>query len=142
MIHRRQQHDAAGFSLIEVMVATSIVLILVVLVGSVFRQASSAWDSGYARAEGGMVVRGVLGAIQRELSRAVDGRHFPGAWPLAYRDDPVYVSDNGKTLAFIRPEFDYIPPDTASFRIIGRRLAWWPLMRPRTPLRKRTVSTM
>lgn len=96
------------------MVATSIVLILVVLVGSVFRQASSAWDSGYARAEGGMVVRGVLGAIQRELSRAVDGRHFPGAWPAAYRDDPVYVSDNGKTLAFIRPEFDYIPPDTAS----------------------------
>ena len=108
MIHRRQQYGAAGFSLIEVMVATAVLLVVVLMLGSVFRQASSAWDSGYARAEGGMVVRGVLGSIHRELSHAVDGRHFPGAWSDSYMDVPVYVSDN--TLAFIRPEFNYIPP--------------------------------
>ena len=102
MIDRRQQHGAPGFSLIEVMVATAVLLVVVLMVGAVFRQASSSWDGGYARAEGGMIVRGVLGSIQRELSQAVDGRKFPGAW--THKDVPVYV--NGSTLEFIRPHFD------------------------------------
>ena len=104
MIERQRRHGAAGFSLIEVMVATGVLLVVVLMVGAVFRQASSSWDGGYARAEGGMIVRGVLGAIQRDLSQAVDGRKFPGAWPNQYRDVPVYV--NGSALAFIRPHFD------------------------------------
>lgn len=102
MIHRRQQHGAAGFSLIEVMVATAVLLVVVLMVGAVFRQASSSWDSGYARAEGGMIVRGVLGSIQRELSQAVDGRQFEPAW--THDGVPVYVS--GGTLEFVRPHFD------------------------------------
>ncbi|NLE41958.1 MAG: prepilin-type N-terminal cleavage/methylation domain-containing protein [Lentisphaerae bacterium] len=101
MIDRRQQHGAPGFSLIEVMVATAVLLVVVLMVGAVFRQASSSWDGGYARAEGGMVVRGVLGSIQRELSQAVDGRRFPGVW-----DYDVPVNVNGSTLEFIRPHFD------------------------------------
>ncbi|MGI5868399.1 MAG: prepilin-type N-terminal cleavage/methylation domain-containing protein [Kiritimatiellia bacterium] len=104
-INRRQQHGADGFSLIEVMVATAVLLVVVVMVGDVFRQASSSWDSGYARAEGGMVVRGVLGSIQRELSKAIDGRRFPGIWN---HDAPVHVS--GNTLEFIRPHFDQQKP--------------------------------
>lgn len=104
MIDRRQQHGATGFSLIEVMVATAVLLVVVLMVGAVFRQASSSWDGGYARAEGGMIVRGVLGSIQRELSQAVDGRRFPGAWDHADDDGPVFVS--GSTLEFIRPHFD------------------------------------
>ena len=102
MIDRRQQHGAPGFSLIEVMFATAVLLVVVPMVGAVFRQASSSWDGGYARAEGGMIVRGVLGSIQRELSQAVDGRRFPGAW--SHDDVPVNV--NGSTLEFIRPHFD------------------------------------
>ena len=102
MIHRRQQPGAAGFSLIEVMVATAVLLVVVLMVGAVFRQASSSWDSGYARAEGGMIVRGVLGSIQRELSQAVDGRQFEPAW--THDGVPVYVS--GGTLEFVRPHFD------------------------------------
>lgn len=101
MIDRRQQHGAPGFSLIEVMVATAVLLVVVLMVGAVFRQASSSWDGGYARAEGGMIVRGVLGSIQRELSQAVDGRRFPGVW-----DYDVPVNVNGSTLEFIRPHFD------------------------------------
>ncbi len=104
MIDRHRQHGAPGFSLIEVMVATAVLLVVVLMVGAVFRQASSSWDGGYARAEGGMIVRGVLGSIQRELSQAVDGRRFPGAWDHAEDDGPVYVG--GGTLEFIRPHFD------------------------------------
>ena len=80
-----------GFSLIEVMVATLILLIIVLMIGSVFRQGTSTWDSGYARAEGGMIVRAVIGSIQRELSTAIDGRSFEGAWSDA---DPIVVSES------------------------------------------------
>ena len=91
-----------GFSLIEVMVATTILLVVVLMIGSVFRQGTSSWDSGYARAEGGMIVRAVVGSIQRELSTAVDGRRFKdkdqdgkyitgAAWSSP---NPVEVSQN------------------------------------------------
>ena len=126
MIERQRRHGAAGFSLIEVMVATGVLLVVVLMVGAVFRQASSSWDGGYARAEGGMIVRGVLGAIQRDLSQAVDGRRFPGAWGY---DVPVYV--NGSTLEFIRPHFDqetkeeqyHLVTYTASSGKVARRWA-------------------
>lgn len=65
-----------GFTLIEVMVATAVLLIMVLMVGSLFRSAASSWDSGYARAEGGSIVRGVAGSIARDLSTAVDGRAY------------------------------------------------------------------
>jgi hypothetical protein len=71
------------------MVATTILLIIILMVGRVFRGASSAWDAGYANAEGGMIVRGVVGAIQRELSAAEDGRFFDGVWNIPH---PVDVS--------------------------------------------------
>lgn len=61
-----------GFTLIEVMVATAVLLIMVLMVGSLFRSAASSWDSGYARAEGGSIVRAVAGAISRDLSTAVE----------------------------------------------------------------------
>lgn len=65
-----------GFTLIEVMVATAVMLIMVVMIGALFRQASSSWDSGYATAEGGMAVRSVIGALTRDLSTAIDGRIY------------------------------------------------------------------
>ncbi len=68
--------DRSGFTLIEVMVATVILLMMTVMMGALFRQASSAWDAGNAEAEGGMIVRGVVGAITRDMSTAVDGRAY------------------------------------------------------------------
>ena len=65
-----------GFTLIEVMVATTILLMMTVMMGALFRQASSAWDAGNAEAEGGMIVRGVVGAITRDIATAVDGRAY------------------------------------------------------------------
>ena len=65
-----------GFSLIEVMIATLILMILVMMTGAVFRTGASAWDAGYAKAEGSAIVRTIVGSIQRELSLAIDGRFF------------------------------------------------------------------
>ena len=65
-----------GFTLIEVMVATTILLMMTVMMGALFRQASSTWDAGNAEAEGGMIVRGVVGAITRDMATAVDARAY------------------------------------------------------------------
>ena len=85
-----------GFTLIEVIVATGILLIIVMMVGGLFSQASSVWDSGYVRAEGGMVARAIVGSIQRDLQTAVDGRAFDG---LDFGKKPV-KSGNG-TIEFV-----------------------------------------
>ncbi len=71
-----------GFSLIEVMVATTVLAIIVLLLGGVFQQASSSWDAGFVRAEGGMAVRAVVGSLARDLSTAVDGRRFGLTAPI------------------------------------------------------------
>lgn len=96
-----RQYGRRGFSLIEVMVATAIFLLIVSLIGGMFRQASSAWETGATRASGGMVVRGVVGSIQRELAEAVDGRWFAsqqgGVWNA---NDPAIIVQNSN-LRFI-----------------------------------------
>lgn len=76
-----------GFSLIEVMVATTILMIIVIMVGNIFRHSTSAWETGYSTAEGVSGVRSVLGTVERELAQAIDGR----AYGLS---DPVVVSGN------------------------------------------------
>lgn len=68
-----------GFSLIEVLVATALLVMVVGMIGFVFRQSSMSWDSGIHRAEGISQVRAVMGAIERDLRLAVDAREFPGS---------------------------------------------------------------
>ena len=85
-----------GFTLIEVMVATAVMLIMVVMIGALFRQASSSWDSGYATAEGGMAVRSVIGSLTRDLSTAIDGRIYG-------LKDPVEVGNTSVELVCYKP---------------------------------------
>lgn len=82
----------AGFTLIEVMVSTTILLLMTVMMGSLFRQATSTWDAGNAQAEGGMIVRGVVGAITRDMATAVDAR--------AYGKQEAFTC-NGSSLSFV-----------------------------------------
>ena len=82
----------SGFTLIEVMVATTILLLMTVMMGALFRQATSAWDAGNVQAEGGMIVRGVVGAISRDLATAVDAR--------AYGEGSAFTCSGG-SLSFV-----------------------------------------
>ncbi len=66
----------SAFSLIEVLVATALLVMIVGMIGFVFRQSSMSWDSGIRRAEGTTQVRAVVGAIERDLRQAVDAREF------------------------------------------------------------------
>lgn len=64
--------SAAGFSLIEILVATTILIIIVLMVSMVFQQSISSWSSGSRRADTQMVVRTITGSIQRDLVNAID----------------------------------------------------------------------
>ncbi len=78
----------AAFTLIEVLVATAGMAIIVLMLGGVFNQASSSWDSGYARAEEGMAVRAVIGSLTRDLATAVDGRRYNRSWKYPIKEEP------------------------------------------------------
>jgi len=88
-----------GFTLIEVMVATAVMGIMIVMIGGLFQQASSAWDAGYIRAEGGMAVRAVVGALTRDVATAVDGRRFG-------LSSPIEVSGSSITMYRLFPGAD------------------------------------
>ena len=62
----------AGFSMIEVLVASSILVVIVMMMGMLFQQGSNAWRIGSKRADGFMKLRTFLGALQRDASEAVD----------------------------------------------------------------------
>ena len=70
------ERKTAGFSLIEVLVATALLVMIVGMIGFVFRQSSMSWDSGTRRADGISQIRAVVGAIERDLRLAVDAREF------------------------------------------------------------------
>lgn len=76
---RRQLHSRyylkrtkAGFSMIEVLVASAILTIIVMMMGMLFQQTSLAWRTGTKRADAYIQVRSFVGALQRDAADAVD----------------------------------------------------------------------
>jgi prepilin-type N-terminal cleavage/methylation domain-containing protein len=68
---RKTGMDKRAFTLIELMVATAIVVIITLIVARVFQQASATWSTGTRKVEQIMNGRAVAGYIARELSRSV-----------------------------------------------------------------------
>ena len=73
-----------GFSLIEILVAMSILVVIVLIVGGLFQQTSLAWTLGMQRATEQSNVRAVAGALGRDLATMVDPGNFA-----------IYPSKNG-----------------------------------------------
>lgn len=65
-----------GFTLIELMVAVTILAIVVAIVSAVFHQSSVAWNSGTQRVEANVTARAVLNLMTYELMHAVAGDSF------------------------------------------------------------------
>ena len=70
MFYRRNS-DSSGFTLIEVLVATFILLVMVLILSKIYHQASIAWSAGFRRADGNMTGRATVGFMARELMNAV-----------------------------------------------------------------------
>ena len=76
---RTRKTDRRGFSMIEVLVASTILTVIVMMLGMLFQSTGLAWRTGVQRADTFMQVRGFFGAIQRDLSAAIDARDLPPA---------------------------------------------------------------
>ena len=63
--------------MIEVLVASTILIVIVMMLGMLFQQTSLAWRVGVKRADGFMQVRAAIGAIQRDAAAAVDAQYLP-----------------------------------------------------------------
>lgn len=88
--HRGLQRLCQGFSLIEVLVAMTILSIIVLIVAGIFQQTGLAWSLGLKRADAQSVTRAVVGALGRDLAMMVDPYNFvmmDGETPLTSESD-------------------------------------------------------
>jgi Tfp pilus assembly protein PilV len=67
----------SGFSMIEVLVASTIMIMIVMMLGMLFQQTSQAWRTGKQRADTYQQVRALFGSIQRDASTAIDKGSLP-----------------------------------------------------------------
>lgn len=58
--------------MVEVLVASSILVIIVLMLGMLFQQTGLAWRTGSQRANNYMEVRALMGSLQRDAAAAVD----------------------------------------------------------------------
>ncbi len=61
----------SGFTLLEILMAVSILVILVFIVGGMFRHSTGAWEAGLRRTESDAGSRAALSMMAHELSMAV-----------------------------------------------------------------------
>lgn len=71
------QKNQSGFSMIEVLVASTIMIMMVMMLGMLFQQSSQAWQTGKQRAKAYQQVRAFFGAIQHDASEAVNTNSLP-----------------------------------------------------------------
>lgn len=88
-----------GFSLIELLVATVILIALVLITSMIYHQASLAWNGGLRKVEGNMTGRSILGIISKDLMNAVAD---PGATNLGGAvvhmiEGNIWCTTNGMT---------------------------------------------
>ena len=100
-----------GFTLIEVLVATFILVVIVMILSKVFHQASVAWSAGFRRADGNMTGRSAVGFMARELMNACadDQRIFIGV-------DGTQIWNGNQAIQFVT-----LTGETES----GKRAARW-----------------
>lgn len=65
-----------GFTMIELLVAMSVLVVIVLIVTLIFRRATTVWDSGMNKAELDMTGRGVADYVAQDVSAAIiNGTH-------------------------------------------------------------------
>jgi len=93
-----------GFTLIEILVSMSVLMVIVIMVTNMFRNASEAWDTGTQRAEMNTSARAAVEYIARELSCAMAGSFQDSAGNTLYLKRfklETDAHDNVQDLSFI-----------------------------------------
>lgn len=71
-LRRFQSTIKAGFSLIEVLVSVTILVVVVLIVGMIFQQTSSAWNTGVSKSNAQASIRAIVSAISNDLAKSYD----------------------------------------------------------------------
>lgn len=71
MFHSRHSHARSGFSLIEVLISTTVLMVIVVLASIVFQQSNGAFRDGRGKVEAQNLLRAAVGTVSRDLAMAV-----------------------------------------------------------------------
>jgi Tfp pilus assembly protein PilE len=74
----------AGFSLLELLLAITVLIIIVLVIALVFQQANTAWRSGTRKAGAETTLRSIMGVIEHDLTEAVDGTQFGVSTPNGF----------------------------------------------------------
>jgi type II secretory pathway pseudopilin PulG len=100
-----------GFSMIEVLVASTILIMIVMMLGSLFQQTSTAWRVGLMRTGGYGQLRSYVGTIQRDASAMVNANLLPKILLKENKDQSfesgkisfytITGSDNARSLNYI-----------------------------------------
>ena len=122
-------HRRGGFSLIEILVATTILLVIVLLMSMVFQQSSGAYQSGTTRVNAQKVLRVVLGVISRDMAMAADSRFYPGLDQQFDADNVAFVALTGRPDAAGRRSPQWIEFSHADGKVTRRctGLQWNPV---------------
>lgn len=94
----------AGFSLVELLVATTILLVIVVLASMVFQQANGAFLSGSRRVKMHSAMRTISGAVMHDLAFLVDSKDFPGAPENEFSSKSIRFIASGGESAVVEPD--------------------------------------
>lgn len=78
-----------GFSLVEILVAMTILIIIVMLGSMVFQQTTGAFQTGQRKVDSQVVLRSVIGSITYDLSKAVDSRDYPDLPANSFSDTKI-----------------------------------------------------
>jgi len=76
MQQNAQLKGRAGFSLLEMLVAVTVLVVIVLIASMVFQQTQTAWTAGSRRAAAETALRGIMGILERDLTHAVDATQF------------------------------------------------------------------
>ncbi len=101
----------SGFSLVEILIAVTLLLVIVMMISMVFQQAGGAWASGSTQAKSESAIRAALGSVERDLINAVDARDYA-------ESNPTGLSGS-KTLSFVAFQHLY---NHKNPRLSGRHL--------------------
>lgn len=103
-----QSNKQSGFSMIEVLVAATILVIIVMMLGMLFQQTGIAWRVGVRRAAAYSQVRSLIGSIQRDAAKAVDEDAI---------DDDVRKMLGGSSQSFSGGTLSFYTLDATGFNI-------------------------
>lgn len=73
---KNRQQAVKGFTLLEILVAMTILIVIILIVSGVFHQSRTAWEMGIRKTDLNMEGRAALNLMAQELAQAVaDGPH-------------------------------------------------------------------